>query len=119
MVVVAIACLVLLGLAAPALAGTNARARTRDADPGGEAYFRSSGDKLLVCDLQTDGYAAIAGLKWNGHVVTVLQDSSTNGRCNSISNGFIPEGSRVRIQVCLNRGSGRPRFCSAWKSATA
>jgi hypothetical protein len=118
-VAAAIACVVLLGLADPAVAGTNARVRTRDADPGGEAYFRNSGDKLLVCDLQTDGYKAIAGLEYDGHVVQVLDDGSTNGRCESLSNGWIPEGSRVRIQVCLIRGSGPNRFCSAWKSATA
>jgi hypothetical protein len=114
----AIAFVTLVGLADPAIAGTNARARTRDADPGGEAYFRHSGDKLLVCDIQTDGYTAIAGLQYNGHVVQVLSDSSTNGRCESLSNGWIPEGSTVRVQVCLSRGSS-VRFCSSWKSATA
>ena len=118
-VATAIACIALIGLADPAVAGTNVRARTRDADPGGEASFRHSGDKLHVCDIQTDGYKAIAALKYNGHVVQVLEDGSTNGRCESLSNGWIPEGSRVRIQVCLIRGSGPTRFCSAWKSATA
>jgi hypothetical protein len=42
------------------VAGENARARTTDANPGGEAYWIANGDTLKVCDIQHDGWGAYA-----------------------------------------------------------
>jgi hypothetical protein len=42
------------------VAGENARARTTDANPGGEAYWIANGDTLKACDIQHDGWGAYA-----------------------------------------------------------
>jgi hypothetical protein len=113
----AVVCLALVGLADPALAGTNATARSSDANPGAVGYFHHSGDKLRVCDVQTDGYTAYVGMQYNGRTVMLLEDTTNNGRCVSTTVN-VPEGRRVRIQVCLYKNSNF-RYCGAWKSATS
>jgi hypothetical protein len=116
-IAVVIACVALVGIADPAFAGTNATARSSDSNPGGVGYFNHSGDKLRVCDVQTDGYTAYVGMQYNGRLVMMLEDRSNNGRCPSETVN-VPEGGRVRIQVCLYK-NGNFRFCGAWRYATA
>ena len=107
-----------VGLADPAFAGTNATVRTTDASPGGVAYFKHAGNKLSVCDVQTDGYTATADVMWNGQpqLWPPLEDRTNNGRCVTKSFSRIPENMVVQVQVCLYRTGYR--YCSHYKNAT-
>lgn len=110
---------VLVGLAGPAAAGTNARVRTTDADPGGEGYFQHYGDVVKACDIQADGYGVYARIWTSSDIYEVRDRDGANGNCASRSYSEIAEGARVGLEVCLTtNGGANLHFCSS-TTATA
>lgn len=103
--------------------GTNATAYTTDATPGGKGVFENDGEHLKACDIQNDGYRAVAYLYWiaggDAHLAWRHDADGANGNCldNNLSIG---EGVYVEVQVCLRNGAnGADVWCSAWRGATA
>jgi hypothetical protein len=122
---VAAAGAMIVGAATPAAAGENARARTTDANPGGEAYWIANGDTLKVCDIQHDGWGAYAEARHfidrrTGLFELTWEDDGGDAGCDTEK---FPqkEGNDVDIRVCLERPSkGQTfRFCSPWRDAEA
>jgi hypothetical protein len=113
--VVAGATLVLAG--GPAWAGQNARARTTDANPGGEAYWFADGDRLRVCDLQHDGWSVEGQARRSDGFFTFERDGGDAG-CDTIS-WNLSEGADVDIRVCLYKPSVGLANCSGWRDAEA
>lgn len=107
----------------PVINGTNATAYTTDANPGGRGVFEHYGEHLKACDIQGDGYRAVAYLYWveGGYenLAWIHDADGANGNCKD-NNLSIGEGVGVQLQVCLRDGaSGADRWCSTWRSATA
>ncbi len=107
----------------PAMAGTDAIARTEDAGWGGWAAFVSNGDRLDVCDTRADGKRVRGELLYitsTGSYRRVAEDANgANNSCASKS-GDIPEGTRVTVRVCLKDGpNGREEFCATKRGGVA
>jgi hypothetical protein len=122
---VAAAGAMIVGTAAPAAAGENARVRTTDANPGGEAYWIANGDTLKVCDIQHDGWGAYAEARHfidrrTGLFELTWADDGGDAGCDT-KKFSQKERNDVDIRVCLERPSkGQTfRFCSRWKDAEA
>jgi hypothetical protein len=103
--------------AGPAWAGENARARTTDANPGGEAYWFHDGDRFRVCDIQSDGWSVEGQARRSDGFFTPERDGGDPG-CDTITIPR-PEGSDMDIRVCLYKPSEGLRSCSGWLDAEA
>ncbi|GEB49154.1 MULTISPECIES: hypothetical protein [Streptomyces] len=92
-------------------AGSWVQVMTTDDRPGGLAQFAgfSAPEYLMVCDRQGDNWAAFgklwvrSGGKWVQR--KALRDGSHDGKCKR-SNINVREGRKVKVKVCLMRGSG-------------
>lgn len=97
-------------MAGPALA-YDMTWKTTDGDPGGQVYWTEYGDKVKVCDIEEDGYAARAFV----HLYNAEKTSRTymyyvqaggDGNCNTASPSDgpvydLPERRYILISVCL------------------
>ncbi|MQA85395.1 MAG: hypothetical protein GEV03_12410 [Streptosporangiales bacterium] len=91
---------------------------TSDADPGGKTRFLGrTPEHFSVCDIEEDGWAAVAWL-WvdkpgPGWVGKRLR-AGGNGNCEGYTRN-ITEGRRVTLHVCLSNGE-EEKFCSeTWR----
>jgi hypothetical protein len=105
--------------AIPALAASkNASVLTDDASPGGKAIFTDEGYhyQLKACDLQKDGYAAVAYASFNkGGRQNRVVDPNSRGGC---AREFIyilgrNLGRPVYVTVCLSKKSTGDKFCDS------
>jgi hypothetical protein len=103
--------------------GVDATANTTDANPGGRGVFENYGEHLKACDIQSDGYRAVAYLYWveDGKEYLAWRHDADGANGNCLDNNLeIGEGVNVLLRVCLRDGAdGTDVFCSAWRGATA
>jgi hypothetical protein len=105
--------------ATPASAGINIDwIKTTDAAPGGKARWIHNGDKLEVCDIESDGWAAQAKIVMtDGEIpwTTPLQDGGNDGKCKTASYSSMPEKKEIELTVCLDKSTTGPSYCrTAW-----
>lgn len=100
----------------PAAAQTDILVYTNDAGWGGYATFTAEGEHFGVCDTRSDGKRVVAD--WIAFTPSQtrfgsLQDANGSGnQCVAVNESF-PEGSKVRLTVCLQDGaSGEPHLCN-------
>jgi hypothetical protein len=106
-----------LATAAPASADIG-WIKTLDGAPGGEAKFVANGDKLTVCDIEADGWAAQATLYGYG-LGQLYVTALSNGSC--VTKAFstqVPEGLMVYIRVCLVK-TGSAGYCRTSNTSTS
>lgn len=106
-----------------ASAGQDIEVRTTDDNPGGAAWFNSYGEHFAVCDRQWDDLGVRGRLTWTSggvsHERKVWHHSGhhTNPNLNCTKYGpdiNIPEGTKVTLQVCLQKEKGATlRFCKS------
>jgi hypothetical protein len=122
--VAVLAAAALLAGAQPALASPkNASVLSDDASPGGKASFVVDGlysHRLTACDLQKDGYAAVAYASFHKfsrrnpgtHQNRVVDLNSKRGCAHGSIGISSPNlGRRVYVTVCLYRKTTGHRFC--------
>jgi hypothetical protein len=88
---------------------------TTDRSPGGRAYFNARADTVTVCDVESDGYAAVVYLgvyyEYSNppgfpYYEGWLQDKSHDKNCKSKSfDKLLPEGQRIVLKVCLHKNT--------------
>ncbi|MFF4699962.1 hypothetical protein [Streptomyces chattanoogensis] len=89
-----------------------------DRPTGAKVYFTESGDKVTVCDIDTDGYKAMVDVSAEtGYWMYRLEDSYNNRRCTSKSaaNGGpydLTEGDYYLFTVCIIKTGDTRKFCS-------
>lgn len=113
---VAGATIALVGLNAPAFAGTNSDYSTAQGTMG---RFLHDGDKLRIWDTDADGESVYGQYKINGG--TVHTTSQWNGGVDTnhdFSTGDPAEGSTVTIRAA-HQDELAPDDFGAWKSGTA
>jgi hypothetical protein len=77
--------------------------KTTDGSPGGKANFNNNGDKITVCDVESDGWAVRVRIYANFVNGNEVKDLSHDGNCVSKSFSSIPEGKGVRFEICLTK----------------
>ncbi|MBA8824595.1 hypothetical protein FHX42_001942 [Saccharopolyspora lacisalsi] len=83
--------------------------RRRKSD--GRAFFEDHGDELYVCDIQADGYGAVAYLQHrSGRYLLGMRDPRSSDGCYYVENSDIAENQSVRVIVCLYR-DGITDYC--------
>jgi hypothetical protein len=97
--------------------GSDATVFTTDGQPGGRGAFRANGDVLEACDLQSDGWGAIAKLYRSGASSPFRTVTSGGAGCIT-KTGDIAEGTALQVAVCLVRGNEQA-FCSPRAAAVA
>ena len=109
-----------LAMSTPALAYDD-YVSTNDSDPGGRAYWTANGDVVQVCDIESDGWAAIVSVGYFSSAYHVVDryslEAGGNGDCiaKGAANGGVydlPEGYKIAIEVCLiNSDLGYGTYC--------
>ena len=103
--------------APPASAATTACAYTTDANVGGRACWYPNGDKLEGCDFADDDLRPSLTMTYAGGSLS-FDVYGGNGKCREVSHN-LPEGTRVTVKVCLQKGdAGREVYCKS-KSGVA
>jgi hypothetical protein len=102
-----------LATATPASAGTSIGwTKTTDAAPGGEAKFTNNGDIITVCDVESDGWGVYVAVKsLSGKYWGYATDGGNDGRCQVKSFSKIPEGEKVRFEICLSKTNSYAEYC--------
>ncbi|MFG3172923.1 hypothetical protein [Streptomyces sp. NPDC048200] len=98
--------------ASSASAGTNIAVHTTDAFAGGLARWYEVGDELKACDQQADGLRVDVEMTYAGGEI-FFQNNDGEGTCRSeVKN--LPEGTKVKVTVCLRNGSnGLKVYCKS------
>ncbi|WP_415939954.1 hypothetical protein [Streptomyces sp. 039-1] len=89
---------------------------------GASGYVKAYGDKVTACDIKSDGYKALVQIaSVNDSLLHRVADSYNDGKCTSrgASSFDLWEGSRYKIQVCVAKTGGSPKYCSALHEFTA
>jgi hypothetical protein len=95
--------------------------KTDDGNPGGKLSFDSDGDRAEVCDIQADGWSAVAYVIDSSGSTRYAFRASGNGNCaeRSADDGGrynLGDGDYYTFRVCLDHdgsGSGDDRFCDS------
>ncbi|MFH0245878.1 hypothetical protein ACGRHY_26475 [Streptomyces sp. HK10] len=83
---------------------------------GAAATFREQGDRLEVCDVNTDGYRALVDVQTaaGAHVYRVT-DSYNDSECTVVSavdgRHNIAEKYSYKLRVCVIKTGQRPSYC--------
>ncbi|MFC8125419.1 GNAT family N-acetyltransferase [Streptomyces sp. NPDC057302] len=93
---------------------------SRDNPTGAKAYFKEHGDKVTVCDTDTDGYKALVQvMTFNESLAYQFHDNRDNSKCTSRSarSGYdLFENQTYKFRVCIVKIGTRPLHCSSIKS---
>jgi len=80
---------------------------TTDSNPGGKARWIDSGDYIEICDVEADGWGAIAFLSRNSDGLELMSGftQAGNGTCTTVSKN-ISETVELELMVCLHKNAG-------------
>jgi hypothetical protein len=88
---------------------------------GAAATFHQDGDQLRLCDVNSDGYRALADVQTAaGEHLYRLTDSYNDDQCTTVSaaDGHnLAEGRSYRLRVCVSTAGESPSYCKTYDDA--